>query len=45
VIDVPMLAESAEHSGDTMAAVRIEPIGRLWPMVPVGSQVDVISLK
>ena len=45
VVDVPMLVESAEHSGDTMAAVRIEPIGRLWPMVPVGSQVDVISLK
>ena len=45
VVDVPMLAESAGQTGDTLAAVRIEPIGRLWPMVPVGSQVDVISLK
>ena len=45
IVDVPMLADLTGQSGDTLAAVRIEPIGRLWPMIPVGSQVDVISLK
>jgi multidrug resistance efflux pump len=45
IVEVPMLADSTCQSGDTLAAVRIEPAGRLWPMIPVGSQVDVISLK
>ena len=45
IVDVPMLADLTGQSGDTLAAVRIEPVGRLWPMIPVGSQVDVISLK
>jgi|GEM_PF-374835 len=45
VVEVPVLADSTGQSGDTLAAVRIEPLGRLWPMVPVGSQVDVISMK
>jgi len=45
VVDVPVLADSSAQSGDTVAAVRIEPLGRLWPMVPVGSQIDVISMK
>ena len=45
VVDVPMLADTTGQSGETLAAVRIDPVGRLWPTVPVGSQVDVISLK
>ena len=45
IVDVPMMADITAQSGETLAAVRIEPLGRLWPMVPVGSQVDVISLK
>ena len=45
IVDVPLLAEESGPSGDSLAAVRIEPAGRLWPAVPVGSQVDVISLK
>jgi len=45
IVDVPMLADTTGSSGDTLAAVRIEPVGRLWPMIPVGSQVDVVSLR
>ena len=45
VVDVPMLADLTGNSGDTLTAVRIEQIGRLWPNVPVGSQIDVISSR
>ncbi|MFO1002918.1 MAG: efflux RND transporter periplasmic adaptor subunit, partial [Planctomycetaceae bacterium] len=45
IVDVPMLADTTGSTGDTLAAVRIEPVGRLWPMIPVGSQVDVVSLR
>jgi len=45
VVDVPMVADITGNSGDTLAAVRIEQIGRLWPNVPVGSQIDVISSR
>ena len=46
VIEMPLMADTTtEASGETMAAVRIEPVGKVWPSVPVGSQVDVISLR
>lgn len=45
IVEVPMLADTTGSTGDTLAAVRIEPVGRLWPMIPVGSQVDVVSLR
>lgn len=45
VVDVPMLADLTGNSGDTLTAVRIEQIGHLWPNVPVGSQIDVISSR
>lgn len=45
VVDVPMLADLTGNSGDTLTAVRIEQIGQLWPNVPVGSQIDVISSR
>jgi len=46
VIDMPLMADAAsEDSGETMAAVRIEPVGKVWPSVPIGSQIDVISLR
>ena len=45
VVDIPMEADVTGISGDTLAAVRIEPIGRLWPNVPVGTQIDVISSR
>ena len=45
VVDVPMLADLTGNSGDTLTAVRVEQLGRLWPNVPVGSQIDVISSR
>jgi predicted flap endonuclease-1-like 5' DNA nuclease/multidrug resistance efflux pump len=46
VAEVPVLAETRSQTGETLAVVRITPVGRLWPAdVPVGSQVDVISLQ
>jgi multidrug resistance efflux pump len=45
VVDVPMLADLTGNSGDTLTAVRIEQVGQLWPNVPVGSQIDVISSR
>jgi multidrug resistance efflux pump/predicted flap endonuclease-1-like 5' DNA nuclease len=44
VADVPIMAE-ADHRGETHAVVRIERVGRVWPTLPVGSHVDVISLQ
>ena len=45
VVDIPMVADLTGQSGETLAAVRIEQVGRLWPNVPVGSQIDVISSR
>ena len=45
VVDIPMVADVTGASGETLAAVRIEQAGRLWPNVPVGSQIDVISSR
>lgn len=45
VIDIPMVADVTGESGETLAAVRIEQSGRLWPNIPVGSQIDVISTR
>mgnify|MGYP002628072901 CR=1 FL=1 len=41
VSNVPMLAESTIPGGQSLAAVRVEPIGKLWPEIPIGSQIDV----
>lgn len=45
VVDKAMVADITGENGDTLAAVRIEPIGRVWPTIPVGSQIDVISAR
>jgi len=45
VVDIPMVADQTGQNGDTLAAIRIEQVGRLWPNVPVGSQIDVISSR
>lgn len=44
VTDLPMLAETVTSTGESLVAVRIEPVGRLWPHVPIGSQVDVTAV-
>lgn len=41
ITDLPMLAE-AFVNGQSHATVRIEPAGRLWPEIPIGSQIDVV---
>lgn len=45
VVDIPMVADTTGQTGDTLAGIRIEQVGRLWPNVPVGSQIDVISSR
>ena len=45
VVDIPMVADLTGQNGDTLAAIRIEQVGRLWPNVPVGSQIEVISSR
>ncbi len=45
VVDKAMVADTTGENGETLAAVRIEPTGRVWPTVPVGSQIDVISVR
>lgn len=42
VSNLPMLAESNAASGQSLASVRVEPIGKLWPEIPIGSQIDVV---
>lgn len=39
---VPVLAEQSPDSSDGLASVRIDPIGRLWPSVPIGTRIDVV---
>lgn len=42
VANLPMLAESARPGDQTLVTVRVEPTGRLWPEIPIGSQIDVV---
>lgn len=40
--NVPMLAETILDDGTTIASVRVEQVGRLWPQIPIGSQIAVL---
>ncbi len=42
VSNLPMLAETSIPGGQSLVTVRVEPTGRLWPEIPVGSQIDVL---
>lgn len=42
VSDVPLMAEPSERGSCSTAAVRLEPKGRLWPQLPIGSHVSVL---
>ena len=42
VTNLPMLAETMIPGGQSLAAVRVEPVGKLWPEIPIGSQIDVV---
>jgi len=41
IADLPLLAD-ARADGKSLAMVRVEPSGRLWPETPIGSQIDVV---
>jgi hypothetical protein len=45
VTAIPVLADADAGRQETVATVRIEPIGRHWPNVPIGSQVDVVTVR
>ncbi|MEO2012959.1 MAG: hypothetical protein ABGZ53_01175 [Fuerstiella sp.] len=42
VCTLPMLAEAPESGGQSVATVRVEPSDKLWPEIPIGSQIDVL---
>lgn len=42
IANLPMLAESNTTGGQSYAPVRVAPVGKLWPEIPIGSQVSVI---
>jgi predicted flap endonuclease-1-like 5' DNA nuclease/multidrug resistance efflux pump len=41
VANLPMLADMT-NNGTSLANVRVEPSGRLWPEIPIGSEIDVV---
>ena len=41
ITNLPMLAETQLSGGPSLVSVRVEPVGRLWPEIPIGSQIDV----
>jgi hypothetical protein len=43
VVEVPLMADASTESRETTTVVRVEPLGKIWPSVPIGCQVDVIS--
>lgn len=45
VSNLPMLAEANAANGQSLASVRIEPVGKLWPEIPIGSQIEVVIAK
>lgn len=42
VSNLPMLAETSRPEDTSLVTVRVEPTGRLWPEIPVGSHIDVV---
>ena len=45
VVEVPLMADASAESRETTTVVRVEPVGKIWPSVPIGCQVDVISSR
>ena len=45
VVEVPLMADAPAESRETTTVVRVEPVGKIWPSVPIGCQVDVISSR
>jgi multidrug resistance efflux pump len=43
VVEVPLMTETSSEESESRTVVRIEPIGKIWPSVPIGCQIEVIS--
>ena len=37
-----MLAEANTNGGQSYAPVHVAPVGKLWPDMPIGSQISVV---
>jgi len=42
VTAIPSIVDAASPGTSTLAAVRVEESGRMWPELPIGSRVDVV---
>lgn len=40
--NVPLLIESQSIADEGLASVRVEPVDKLWPSLPIGSRIDVV---
>jgi hypothetical protein len=45
VVEMPLMTESPAEDHESRTVVRIEPIGKIWPSVPIGCQIEVISSR
>jgi hypothetical protein len=45
VVEVPLMAETSSEDRESRTVFRIEPIGKIWPSVPIGCQIEVISSR
>lgn len=41
VADLPMLADPSSQRDQSYVPVRVTPTGKLWPEIPIGSQIDI----
>ena len=42
VTNIPMLADSRAGNGESLVSVRVDPVGRHWPELPVGSRIHIV---
>lgn len=45
VVELPLMADEPANHSETTTMVRIDPVGRLWPAVPIGCQIEVVSIR
>jgi len=45
VVELPLMADEQANRSETTTMVRIDPVGRLWPAVPIGCQIEVVSIR
>jgi multidrug resistance efflux pump len=42
VVNLPTVADKSASDGRSVTSVRVEPVGRSWPAIPIGSQAKVL---